>query len=223
MDFDMLQTGHSGYFSLADSVEAMRKAVSREPRMPALNGEVCYEGIMGGSKDEVQRFLFWTSVLTGACGHTYGAQGIWAMSSREEPFEGTTGSWGDGVWQDVMHYPGSTHVGVGAEILRRYPWWQLEPCGASEKGENAFSFAARIPGQLIVIYLPANCFPGEMQGNQSEAVVDVEPEASYEAHFVNPRTGEARSVGEVVPEDGRWAPPHKPTMEDWVLVLEGNV
>jgi hypothetical protein len=219
LDFDMLQTGHGGYLSLADSVGAIREAVGREPRMPALNSEVCYEGIMGGSKDEVQRFLFWTSMLSGACGHTYGAQGIWAMNSRHEPFEGTTGSWGDGFWQDVMHYPGSTHVGVGAQILREYRWWRLEPCGQSD---GKFGFAGRVPGELILIYLPANCFPPEMQGNQAEGNVQIESGVNYLAIYINPRTGERKPIGEVTAEEGSWSPGPKPTMEDWVLVLEGE-
>jgi hypothetical protein len=218
VDFDMLQTGHSGYGSLAPSVEAMQAAVSQQPRMPALNSEACYEGIMGGSKDEVQRFLFWTSLLLGACGHTYGAQGIWAMSSRDEPFKGTTGSWGDGFWQDVMHYPGSTHVGVGATILRRYPWWRLEPsqeAAPAEEGGTVSSFVARIPGELVIAYLPCTCMPWA-----GLFPLHIETGARYHAAFHNPRSGEAIPVGEVTPEDGRWTPPRQPTMEDWVLILE---
>ncbi len=220
VDFDMLQTGHSGYTSLVPSVEAMREAVSQEPRIPVLNSEVCYEGIMGGSKDEIQRFLFWTSMLQGACGHTYGAQGIWAMSSRDEPFKGTTGSWGDGFWQDVMHYPGSAHVGTGAQILRRYPWWRLAPTAqAASAGEEGvpFRFVARIPGKLIIAYLPPNCLPWA-----DPFPLDLEPGVHYEAAFHNPRTGQSVPVGGVTPEDGQWMPPRKPTMEDWVLVLEAS-
>ncbi|MBS3763343.1 MAG: DUF4038 domain-containing protein [Planctomycetes bacterium] len=224
VDFDMLQTGHGGYLDLGNSVQAMRDAVDREPRIPALNGEACYEGIMGGSKDEIQRFLFWTSMLGGACGHTYGAQGIWAMSSRDEPFQGTTRSWGDGFWQDVMHYPGSTHVGMGAKVLRRYDWWRLRPSGRTESDDSecSFEFAARIPGELVVIYLPANCIPPELRGDQSKATVGIEPGTRYQAQYINPRTGEVKPRADVTPQNGRWGPPPKPTKEDWVLVLEAT-
>lgn len=226
LDFDMLQTGHSGYASLKPSMEAMRTALNRHPRMPVLNSEVCYEGIMGGSKDEIQRFLFWTNLLQGACGHTYGAQGLWAMSSRDEPFRGTTGSWGDGFWQDVMHYPGSAHVGVGAGLLRRYPWWRLE---ASEEpaamgAGRPFSFVARIPGELIIAYLPCRCFPPDMLGNQAGSgaplAIRIEPGARYAASYLNPRTGAHLPIGGVVADNGQWEPPRKPGMDDWLLVLE---
>jgi hypothetical protein len=220
VELDMLQTGHSGYGSLEDSVRAIREAVGEAPPLPALNSEACYEGIMGGSKDEVQRFLFWASMLKGACGHTYGAQGIWAMSSRDEMFRGTTGSWGDGVWQDVMHYQGSAHVGVGAKILRRYPWWRLEPSegrAVDDESGPAIRFVAHIPGELIVAYLPCNCMP-----YAEPYALPIEARVGYRAAFHNPRTGAVVPIGEVLPEQGRWRPPRKPTMEDWVLVLEAG-
>ncbi len=226
LDFDMLQTGHGGYPSLKPTADALHAAVTRQPRMPVLDSEVNYEGIMGGSKDEIQRFLFWACVLGGACGHTYGAQGIWAMSSRDEPFKGTTGSWGEGVWQDVMHYPGSAQVGMGAAILRRYPWWRLEPREepAAVQAGRLHSFSAHIPGELIMVYLPCSCFPSEALGNQpgwgGPFALRIEDGVAYTAVYVNPRTGETWPIGAVVPADGQWTPPRKPGMEDWLLVLE---
>ena len=78
----MLQTGHSSHASLRPSVDQVNEANAQQPRMPVVNSEVCYEGIMGASWQDIQRFLFWTSMLSGSAGHTYGAQGMWAMSSR---------------------------------------------------------------------------------------------------------------------------------------------
>ena len=49
--------------------------------MPVLVGEVCYEGILEASRQEVERFMFWTSILNGAAGHTYGANGIWQVNT----------------------------------------------------------------------------------------------------------------------------------------------
>lgn len=228
LDFDMLQTGHSGYQSLPHSAAAMQAAVTWKPRMPVLNSEVNYEGIMGGSKDEVQRFLFWTSLLQGACGHSYGAQGIWGMNSRSAPYQGTTGSWGEGCWQDVMHYPGSAHVGIGATILRRYLWWRLQPSEEPQAAPSGrdFSFVARLPGELVVAYLPCNCFPAALMGHQSDGgaplPLRIEPGASYVATFFNPCTGEAIPVGAVTPDHGQWTPPRKPSMADWVLALDAR-
>jgi hypothetical protein len=239
LDLNMLQTGHSGYASLETSIDFLSESLAKEPRMPAFISEACYEGIQGASGADVQRYLFWTSVTLGACGFTYGAQGIWGMSSRDQSYVGYTGSWGDGFWQDAMHYPGSFHVGMGAKILRRYPWWLLEPFAepAAVEAERPFSFVARVPGKLILVYYPSNCLPEELSGLRANWWGDsldlvIEQGASYRAYYVNPRTGEELrrytqrglqriQLDKVTPrEDGSWTPPGKPTMEDWVLVLE---
>lgn len=214
VDFDMLQTGHGGYSSLRPSLDAMQAAVGRAPRMPVLNSEVNYEGILGGSKDEVQRFLFWAHMLQGACGQTYGAQGIWAMSSRQEPFKGTTSSWGDGFWQDAMHYAGSRHVGVGAQILRKLPWWRLEPDTTA-----GLRFVARVPGEAIVVYVPGGCFPQDVKGGWPFPL-PIEPGVRYRANYVSPRTGDTIPAGEAVADKGPWDPPRVPGMDDWLLILE---
>lgn len=227
LDFVMAQTGHGGYFDLKPTVEMLDAAIHREPRMPVLNSEVCYEGIMGGNQHEVQRFLFWSSITTGAAGHTYGAQGLWGMSSRDEHYSGAAGNWGDGVWQDVMHYPGATHLGIGQRFFARYPWWLLEPLVVDNLPEGRISaFAAGIPGALAIYYLPAGCMPPDLSGtiatwNGRLGAIPINPAAQYHAYFFDPRTGVDLEIGPVQPDaEGRWTPPKKPTMDDWVLVLE---
>ena len=239
LDLDMLQTGHFGYASLGPSLEILAECLAKTPRMPTFNSEVNYEGIMAGSGAEVQRFLFWTSITAGACGFTYGAQGIWAMNAPQDPHVGYTGSWGDGYWQEAMHRPGSAHVALGRRLVERYPWWLFEPRvepQAEERGRTS-AFAAGIAGKVALFYSPPNGMPDElsgMRGDWSGALLDIaiEPGAKYRAFYFNPCTGqEVRSykvrgniqvdMGPVAPRpDGFWTPPRKPTMEDWVLVLE---
>jgi hypothetical protein len=238
LDMDMLQTGHSGYPSLMPSLKALADCITKRPRMPTFIGEADYEGIMGGSKDEVQRFLFWTSMTSGACGHTYGAQGLWAMNSPQEEHRGFTGSWGDGYWTDVMNYPGSRQMGVGRKFFERYPWWLLEPRSAPAlQGCSATSsYATGVRKAVAIFYLPLNCLEEGFYGLEVKGCeqIAIEPGASYEAYFFNPRTGQdVRSyvaaslqkitLGPVAPDaNGYWKLPPKPTMEDWVLVLENR-
>ncbi|OPZ82016.1 MAG: putative endoglucanase [bacterium ADurb.Bin429] len=226
LDLDLLQTGHGGYQSLGPTVETVQACLAKTPPMPVINSEVCYEGIMGGSWHEVQRFLFWTCLTLGCAGHTYGAQGIWAMNSREERFYGTTPNWGDGFWQDVMHLPGSMHVGMGRQFVLRYPWWKLTPREEPALPEGRLSaFSCGIPGALSIIYLPVGCVANELRGMHNSWATDVaeialEPGA-YRACYLNPRTLEELPIGAAVPGcTGRWTPPPKPSMEDWVLVVE---
>jgi len=196
--------------------------VRREPRIPVLNGEPCYEGIMGGGWQEMQRFLFWTAITTGACGHTYGAQGMWAMSSRDEPFLGTTANWGDGYWQDVMHYAGSKQVALGRRFFEQYPWHVFEPMQEPLLAElkREYAFAMGIPGKIAVYYLPALCIDNKLQGMRGGAIT-IPPDADYSGYFFNPRTEARVEIGAVNPSaSGRWSIPQCPSMEDWVLVLE---
>ncbi len=224
LDMDLLQTGHGGYGILRPTVARVQESVAKQPRMPVVNGEPAYEGIMGGNWQEVQRFLFWTSLTCGAAGHTYGAQGIWAMSSRDEPFTGTTMNWGDGFWQDVMHYAGSGQVALGRRFFERYPWQLFEPrpLPEVEKLGRIASFATGIPGSVWVFYYASSAMDGIFQGVQGTAI-PIEPGAAYRAYFFNPRTGAEVNVGPVQPDaEGRWPAPGKPSMEDWVLVLQGG-
>ena len=233
LDLNILQTGHGSYQSLEPTLKMMAECRAKTPPMPTLNSEVCYEGIMGGSHQDVQRYCFWGCVTGGAAGHTYGAQGIWAMSSRDEPFAGATSSWGDVCWQDAMHLAGSTHVGIGRRFLERYPWPLFEPRRepSSEEMGRVSSLACGIPGALAIFYLPCGCVPAPLCG-VAGGTVRVEPGAAYTAFYFNPRTGaevrdyEVRGhhrvqLGAVTPgPDGAWPVPPKPSMEDWVLALE---
>ena len=96
IDVEMLQTGHGGYASLAPTVKMLRESLAKEPRMPVFVSEVNYEGIGESSREEQQRFLFWTAMLSGAFGHTYGANGLWQVNGRDEPYgkspHGTSGA-----------------------------------------------------------------------------------------------------------------------------------
>lgn len=214
IDIDMLQTCHGGHAILPQTVDAVDAANARRPRMPVVNGEPCYEGIMGTAWHEMQRFVFWTSVMSGSAGHTYGAQGIWAMSSRDEPFVGSTMNWGEGFWQDVMHYPGSAQVGLGRRFLERYAWWLFEP--------QPDRLAVVIPGKVKVFYLTGQWVDPRFVGMRDKRI-EIEPGTRYRAYFFDPRTGADVIVGPVEPDaDGTWPVPRKPTMDDWVLVLENT-
>jgi hypothetical protein len=229
VDFDMLQTGHGGYESLEFTLQAVGAALTQTPRMPVIDGEVNYEGIMGGSGAEVQRFVFWTCITAGAAGHTYGANGLWQMNSRNhEPHRGYTPNWGDGFWQDAMCLPGSTQVGLGHKFLARYPWWLFEPRSEPAlPADHLSAFATGIPGAVALYYRPIGGIARKLMGISPDgygfrpARLTVELGTHYRAFYLNPRTGAEIALGGVTPEpDGGWTVPTKPTMEDWVLVLE---
>lgn len=220
VDFDMLQTGHGGVNSVANTLAKIREAVAREPRMPALVGEVNYEGILEGSRQEIQRMCFWLCVLSGAAGHTYGANGIWQLNRPERPFgpspHGT--SWGDTPWQEASRLPGSADVALGKRILERFQWWRFEPHPewmephATEK-DPFQPVCAGISGRVRVAYLPTFWTP--------PVVKALEAGAAYRATYINPSTGVETVLGTAAAnEKGEWPCPRGPIFRDWVLVLE---
>jgi hypothetical protein len=220
LDFDMLQTGHSDRKSIPNTVNQVTGSLERSPRMPVLVGEVCYEGILEASRQEVQRFMFWTSILNGAAGHTYGANGIWQVNTEEHPYGPSPHgrSWGDTPWDKASVLPGSRQLGLGKKLLMRYEWWRFEP--HSEWVEPHWSkenyeqpYAAGIPGKVRVIFIPPAWDPPRVKG--------LEAGIPYAAYYFNPATGVQRDLGKVEPDiAGTWQAPITPTFADWILVLE---
>jgi hypothetical protein len=228
LDVDMLQTGHSGFLSLAPTVNMVEKALAHEPKLPVLVGEVDYEGIQESSREEIQRFHFWTCMLTGAAGHTYGANGIWQVNTREQPYgpspHGT--SWGDRPWDEAYKLPGSGQLGIGKRLLERYPWQRFEPhpewVEPHQTPENRIAaYAAGIPGHVCVVYMPAvnswHAWRGAM------FVQRLEPGQFYRAFYFDPRTGREYPLGTVqATAEGVYTLPKPPIFQDWVVVLEAT-
>ncbi len=222
LDVDMLQTGHAGYDSIPTTVETVRRAVETEPRMPVVQGEVCYEGIMGGSHQDIQRFMFWTCMLSGVAGYTYGANGLWQMNKRNDAFGASPhgAAWGDLPWEEAYKLPGSQQIALGKEMLARYSWHMIEPhpewIEPHASPENYMRpYAAGIPGELRFIYLPR---PLTAWGSPAY-VQHLEPEVTYEAFYFDPYDGTEYSLGEIKGV-ARYQLPLPPIMHDWVLVLE---
>lgn len=236
LDFDMLQTGHSGVASIPSTLDRVTGDLARTPRMPVLVGEVCYEGIMDSSRQEVVRFMYWASMLSGAAGHTYGANGIWQLNTKEKPYGPSPHgrSWGDTPWETAYLLPGSLQVGLGKQLLCRYDWWRFEPHpewvephwsketdpasgGNRPSWENSTSYqlpyAAGIPGEVRVVFVMPMWNPPVIKKLESGVI--------YKAFFFDPRSGKEYPIGEAAPDAaGDWHLPLLPTMEEWVIVLE---
>ena len=129
LDFDMLQTGHGGREVLPPTIETLRWSYAQQPTMPVLDSEVSYEALLDRIPAEIQRLMFWSCLLSGAAGHTYGANGIWQCNREDEPHGASPhgGNYGTIPWNQAMNLPGSTQLGLGKRLLERYPWERLEP------------------------------------------------------------------------------------------------
>jgi len=219
LDFDMLQTGHSDRTSIPNTIRLVTESHSQAPAMPVLVGEVCYEGIMEASRPEVQRFMFWSCLLSGAAGHTYGAYGIWQVNTAEKPFGASPHgrSWGDTPWETASQLPGSAQLGIAKRLFMRYEWWRfeahpewVEPHWTREDYVQAY--AAGIPGHVRILFFPGWSSPG---------VKHLEKGVNYKAFFFNPANEREYPLPRVQSDDeGTWKPSPPPIFQDWVLVME---
>jgi hypothetical protein len=198
------------------------KSVGSDPKMPVINSEVNYEGIIGRCWQNIQRMCFYNSVLNGTAGHTYGANGVWQMSTKEHPYGPSPHgrSWGNTPWQEAYLLPGSKQIGIGGGFMRRFRWWEFERHPewtepAWQKGNPYTCTAVGIPRRLRIVYMP-------MQWDQP-LIKDLEAGVKYVAYYFDPRSGEDTPIGEVVPDaTGQWRPPIPPELCDWLLVMSAS-
>jgi hypothetical protein len=223
LDIDMLQTGHEDVWSIPNTVNQVTGDLLRMPRMPVLVGEVTYEGHKQQNRQQVVRFMFWSCVLSGVAGHTYGAGGIWEVQTRAHPYGASPwgGGYGDLPWDIAYQYPGSQQLGWAKELLMRYEWWRLEP--HPEWAEPHWSkenyllpFAAGIPDELRIVFVPLNMW-------QLPKMRNLDPHITYQGFWFDPAMGKEYPVGKVVSDpDGTYQLPRIKHIDlvDWVFVLE---
>lgn len=224
LDFDMLQTGHGrqAHEALPPAIRTLRASRAAEPAMPVLNSEVSYEALFGAIPAGIQRLVFWASMLSGAAGHTYGANGIWQVNRRAAPHGPSPhgADYGTIPWDEAMILPGSGQLGLAKAFLQRLPWHTMEPhpewaCfpGGPLLTEENVPYAAGIAEVVRVIYAPCR---------QPLQVRDIEPAVRYRATLFDPASGEESSAGAVRPDpDGTWnCVPAAGSHPDWVLLLE---
>jgi hypothetical protein len=219
LDFDMLQTGHDDRRSARNTIETLNRSLAADPKMPSLVGEVCYEGIQEASREEVQRYMFWSCLLSGAAGHTYGANGIWQVNTPERPYGLSPHghSWGGPPWNVAAELPGSRQLGLGKGLLLRYGWQRLDP--APELLETHWTrddywqpFAAQIPGEAIIAFTPTG-----MKALRFRNL----PSFATRAYLFNPSDGTEVPLGTIAADgSGIWKAPEFPIFRDWVMVLD---
>jgi hypothetical protein len=207
-------------------VDNLEKALAFEPRRPAFIGETHYEGILESSREEMQRFVFWACMLSGAMGHTYGANGIWQVNARERPFgpspHGT--AWGNLPWEDAYQLPGSGQLGRAKRLLERYPWWQftahpewVKPHHTAD--DRMLPYAGGIPGEVRIVFVPGEANRRLRRGQVS--ILGLEPGLVYRGFYYDPKLGDEVDLGAVSGDGaGHYVPPDPPIIQDWVIVLE---
>jgi hypothetical protein len=233
LDFDLLQTSHGTSKSVSLTINAVRESFSAMPRMPVIDGEACYEMLGDSLPTKWTRRMFWLSLMNGAAGHTYGANGIWQCNRPGQPHGPSPhgGSYGKIPWNEAMRLPGSRQMGLAKAFFEQYPWQRFEPHpewavaepaplpGLEERDKLSLQSdkssepqATGIPGLVRIIYVPER---------EIIEARNLTPSAKYTASYFDPVSGEKASLG-IAQADSRGAwkcPPPLPRDQDWVLVL----
>jgi hypothetical protein len=195
IDFDMVGGNHDERVAVeARTLAIVSAAHAKDPPMPVLVGETCYEGHMQQGFGDVQRRLFWGSILSGAAGHTYGAAGIWHASVEGDPGCASAAFGGTRVydwttWKEGMNYPGATQLGIGKTLLEQYPWSRFEPHPEWAPG----CIAAGIPGEVRFIYQPRR----GIYDWSGTVLRNLEPGVTYRVFYFDPATGRRFDHGTV--------------------------
>ena len=188
-DFDMVSLGHESIVTAEQTLEIVRSCLAQAPTRPALSGEACYEGHMQNNFQDLQRHMFWSFMLSGAAGHTYGAAGIWHSGVDGDP--GITPVYDWTTWQEGMNYPGSTQIGLGKKLLEKYPWSRFE---THPEWAEAGCYAAGIPGEVCFIYLPRRR-PYDWSG---PVVRNLVPGCAWQIYYFDPASGRKFEQGTCV-------------------------
>jgi hypothetical protein len=227
LDFHMTQAGHLPNAPKI-AIEALEEGRKRYPDRAIVSAEPPYEGHGGTNGPDVQRYSFWSTMLSGAQGYTYGAAGIFQANDRDRP----TGCRPDGgafdavFWDDSMLFPGAEQVAWGAELLRSLDGHRFEthPEWASAElrwGHGAYpipfrTFAAGIPGQCRLVYIPLRWYHWD-----GPVVHGLEPGIRYTACYIDPESFTRHELGEVSGDAvGEWQAPTLPVMHDMLLLME---
>jgi hypothetical protein len=205
-------------------------AVGRDrfPDKIIVQAEPPYEGHGGTNGPDIQRYAFWSAILSGARGFTYGAAGIFQANDRERPTGGRpdTGAYDAVFWDESMLLPGAGHLAAGHRFLQSLPFHRFQPHpewaeatrphGGGSKDIPFRTFAAGIPGECRLIYIPLR-----MHKWDGPRVKGLDPGVRYRAAYVETNTMKRHELGEVFGDgDGDWQAPMIPHMYDWLLVLQ---
>jgi len=126
-DFNLIECGYfDGWPTIANEVALVNAYYARTSvTKPVVVGENGPEMLLDVNYPDFQRAAFWLSMLNGAAGHSYTALAIWESYAADKPLHRV--KWSFLTWKEAMDLPGSYQVGLGAKLLRQYPWWRFEP------------------------------------------------------------------------------------------------
>lgn len=232
LDFEMQQTGH-GSPTPSHATRATEGWRIR-PAMPVISAESRYEAleITPEVTTADARQAFWAHMLNSGCaGHTYGANGVWQVNRKDDPFGNSpSGSnWGVTPWRQAMQLPGSSQLAKAKALLLTLPWQRLEPMVPPPKSrwmkllklmqrrpahQQPVAAAATEDGEVAVYYF-LNAEPIGIDPRQLSKPA--------EAFWFDPASGAVTSIDLTIDQMPLVPPGNNAASDaDWILVVQNH-
>ncbi len=221
LDFNMIQSGHARRrFNHA----MITQDYARTPPKPVLDGEPGYEhhqdefNPANGYLDatDCRQEFFW-SVLSGACGHTYGSHsvwGFWAPPVNDYKFLDRPAHFCMD-WRQALDGDGANAMRIARDIVLSRDFLNARPM--PDAVLDQLPGANHVPVLMGPDYLMAYFAQGVGAAFDSSKL----PFRAFRITWINPRTGQETAAGNGH-ADARlpFTPPTGGRGQDWVLVLD---
>ncbi|MGO8835937.1 MAG: DUF4038 domain-containing protein [Limisphaerales bacterium] len=216
---------HDAYWYLTEIYHA-------HPARPALNGEPYYAGMAdkryppykygapGGTKDDdrdVRSGMYGSFLSGGLAGHIYGSEGLWGadIEPGSNPFMWEAFQWNSA---NQMQYLKTFALSEGRRYQDLVPDANLVSPSETHvtKGFTGWAYCARTPARDFFLAYFEQDYPahGMIRGAR--------PQATYQAQWFDPRTGEWPKAGDGLLKANVWGwiqLPDFPSADDWGLKL----
>lgn len=222
LDFNMYQSSHGAHDHDNGLYAAHDYAL--QPAKPTLDGEPRYEGIPAGfyfdGSNRLDRFddydcrqaAYW-SILSGACGHTYGNNNIWQMyAPKRQPIISAIVP-----WYEALDHPGAFQMGHLKKLFISRHFEKLVPdtqiINGPATGGAKVKAALASDGSVIIAYSP--------RGESFTIDKSVLKGSAWRELWFDPRYGVEYPI-HTSPTLGiqTYTPPTSGRGQDWVLIIE---
>lgn len=163
LDIDSFQTGHMKNGAGSDAY--IDRGYPRQPTRPILELEPAYENhpqMLEGWVPDKDRFNAWrvrrdfyTAILAGACGHTYGCHDIWQMHDpKTHPIINES----DTPWQKALNLPGASQLQAGKSFFEKNGFPNFTPAQqiiTEGQGEDLHRARLATTPNGALLYLPS--------------------------------------------------------------------
>ena len=224
LDFNMLQVGHGGGSDNPNSYLFVTSDRARKPPKPVLDAEPPYEDHPNWREwrkakpavreqrrfraFDVRQAAYW-SILSGACGHTYGHHAVWSFygpSAKAVNFP-------DRPWTNAIDRPGAAQMRHVRDFFEANGFHTMQPDRSWIIDRESPYVAAAKGESRAIAYFP--------HGKQRSIKVPNLAGTQVQACWFDPRTGDTAPfsslrVGQTVKVD---PPGETQRGNDWLLVL----